>query len=166
MADSYSEIRADTENQRDAGNRHLEQSDYLASIPSNHEEIVAWARSLGPIHKDFADELETLLQDRRGFYNDASAGEDQLGTGLHNTAALWDDHEDRGSAELNAASPLDNPLPGPQGPRPVPDDPFPTLPPEQQWPASPGDANHPPQAGYGATMPPEFNADTAPRPSE
>lgn len=105
MSDSYSEIRADTDNQRDAGNRHLEQRDYLASVPSNHEEIVAWARSLGPIYTEFTDELTNLLNDRRGFYDDAAAGEDQLGTGLHKTAALWDDHEDRGSAEI--ATPFD-----------------------------------------------------------
>ncbi len=145
MSDSYSEIRVDTDNQRDAGNRHLEQRDYLASIPSNHEEILAWARSLGPIHKEFADELENLLTDRRGFYNDASAGEDQLGTGLHNAATAWEDNEDRGSAEM--ATPFDNPGSGfnPQPP--------PASGAESEWAPSPGDANHPPRAGYGATLP-------------
>ena len=98
--DAHPEIRANTDNQREAGNRHNEMRDYLAAIPNNHEEILAWAQSLGPVYAEFAEELKTMLDDRAGFYADAAATEDQLGTGLHKSAAMFEAHEDHASSQI------------------------------------------------------------------
>jgi len=98
--DAHPEIRANTTQQREAGNAHNEMSDYLATIPGNHDEIFAWAQSLGPVYAEFTEELRNMLDDRKRFYDDAAATEGALGTGLHKTAALFEAHEHRTSGQI------------------------------------------------------------------
>jgi len=87
------EIRVSPENQRDAGNVHGEVADFLKSIPTNHDEILAWVRNLGPIYKSVVPEIERLLNERHADYMEQAHEHEALRAGLHANADAWEDHE-------------------------------------------------------------------------
>lgn len=96
-------IRVDTENQRTAGTTHTDVAEFLRDIPTNHDEIIAWLESLGPIYKPLLPELRRVLDERHADYTDQADHHENLGAGLHASADRWDAHEDAAANQIRSS---------------------------------------------------------------
>jgi hypothetical protein len=98
------EIRVSPENQRAAGNVHGEVADFLRSIPTNHDDIIAWAQSLGPIYRSVVPEIQRLLNERHADYTEQAQEHEALRTGLHANADAWEAHEQAAAAHITKST--------------------------------------------------------------
>jgi hypothetical protein len=78
---------------RQAAEQHRHTADYLASVPSNHPEIMASLESLGPIFAEFREAGHELLDQRRLCYQDQAAAHTDLAERLLEAAARWQEHD-------------------------------------------------------------------------
>lgn len=102
--DNSDHIRVSPENQRTAGNIHGEVAEFLKSIPSNHNDIIAWVESLGPIYKPVVPEIARLLNERHADYMEQAREHETLRDGLHANAAAWETHEQSAAANINEST--------------------------------------------------------------
>ena len=98
------EIRVSPENQRAAGDIHGEVAEFLKSIPTNHDDIITWVKSLGPIYKPVMPEIVRLLNERHADYMEQAQEHETLRTGLHANAAAWETHEQSAAAHINEST--------------------------------------------------------------
>lgn len=112
------EIQVSTENQREAGANHAEVAEFLRQIPQDQDQIVDWLKAKGPIYAPLIPEVQRLLDERRGFYDDEAAEHEHLHRGLNKTADAWEAHEDQAISDINSATgdPNHPPMTDMQGP--------------------------------------------------
>lgn len=76
-----------------AAEEHRHTAAHLASLPSNHAEIMASLESLGPIFAEFREAGHELLDQRRICYQEQAAAHADLADRLLGAATRWEQHE-------------------------------------------------------------------------
>ncbi len=87
---------------RTAAEHHRQRAEYLATIPSSHDQIQASLDSLGPIYGELAEAGRRLLDERRRCYEDQAADHAEMAQHLTTVAALWEQHEQDAAAAFRA----------------------------------------------------------------
>lgn len=85
---------------RQAADEHRHTADYLASVPSNHADIMASLESLGPIFAEFREAGRELLDQRRICYQDQAAAHADLADRLLEAAGRWEQHDAEAARRL------------------------------------------------------------------
>ena len=83
-----------------AAEEHRHTAGYLASVPSNHTEIMASLESLGPIFAEFREAGRELLDQRRICYQEQAAAHADLADRLLDAATRWEQHESDAAGRL------------------------------------------------------------------
>lgn len=87
------EIRVLPSNLREASRGHADVEEHLRSVTSNNADILESVRSLGPVFKDFADDLAAKLDERHVCYTDQADEHADLSVGLDRASTKWQEHE-------------------------------------------------------------------------
>lgn len=97
-------IAVSPENQRAAGDIHGQAAEFLTSIPTNHDEIIQWVHSLGPIYRPVIPEITRLLNERHTDYTQQAQEHTALQSGLHALAAAWENHEHTAATNITEST--------------------------------------------------------------
>lgn|SRR5574337_28210 len=85
---------------REAAGHHQQTADYLATIPSSHNEIEASLDSLGPIYSGLREAGRQLLEERRRCYESQAADHADMAHNLTTAAATWEQEQQAAAAKF------------------------------------------------------------------
>lgn len=97
-------IQVSPENQRAAGDVHGEVAEFLTGIPTNHDDIIGWVRSLGPLYAPVIPEIVRLLEERHADYTEQAHEHAALHAGLHTLADAWESHEQSAATQITEST--------------------------------------------------------------